>query len=232
VQNVLILNFTYEFSQTPPEIFIKSYLHEKIGMKKMLIGYDHLFGHNREGNEDLLQNLSKDMNFEIEKIPPLVIHDEIISSTRIRNALKNKDVRLTKEYLGYDYLVEGTVAKGDGRGSTIGYPTINLDYKEKHKLMPPNGVYLVSADFDGKIEYGMANLGTRPTFLNDGEQLLETNLFDFSQDVYGRNVKIAFIEFLRDEIKFQSVNELVEKIKDDEKRCREILRRDFPDKSF
>lgn len=223
--NLLIIPFTYEFSRTAPEDFILNYLVKKIGLKKMLVGYDHMFGRNREGTEELLKEAGVKYGFDVEKMPPLS-HDEniIISSTKIRNALKEGNLVQANEMLGYNYFVHGKVVHGHKRGRTLGIPTANFQIPNPHKLMPKNGVYWVSSEIDGVLKYGMANLGTRPTFTDETEATLEVNYFDFDGDLYDRELSVSFLHYIREERKYDAVEPLLKEIENDRRICEELLK--------
>ncbi|MCL5991770.1 MAG: riboflavin biosynthesis protein RibF [Bacteroidetes bacterium] len=225
IENLFIIPFNYEFSQTPPEVFIKDYLVEKFSMKKILIGHDHMFGKNREGNTDLLNQLGATLNFEVEKIDAFIENDTTISSTKIRTALMNKELDTANKMLGYSYLINGIVDKGEGRGRTLGYPTANIRVENINKQLPGVGVYFVSSEINGKTYNGMANLGTRPTFSNNNRIFLEVNYFDLNLDLYNLNLSVSFLKFVRDELKFKTVGELINQIKSDELHCRELIKK-------
>lgn len=224
VQNTLVINFTYEFSQTPPETFIKDYLIKQIGFKKILIGHDHLFGKNRGGNQQLLEQLSKEYSFEIEKVDPLIISDIIVSSTKIRNLINEKKIEIANKLLGYKYFINGVVIKGDQRGRKLGFPTANIEVNSPDKLIPPIGVYLVSIEIERNNYYGMANIGYRPTFDNNNKLTIEVNIFDFDQDIYGKHITMYFIKYLREEIKFNSIDNLLKQMQKDKENCIAILK--------
>lgn len=223
VENVLIIHFTYEFSQTPPDEFVQKYLIEKIGLRKFLMGREHFFGRNRQGSYELLLDLSKKFGFEIEKVEDYVEDDIVVSSTKIRHLLLEAGVATANKYLGYPYLVRGKVVHGNGRGGTIGYPTANIKPSDAYKLLPGDGVYLVSIEFDGKIMYGMANIGTRPTITTDTKSTLEVHIFDFSDDLYGMELTVHFHHFIREEKKFRNIDELAYQIEKDELICRDLI---------
>lgn len=225
IEHVLVIPFSYEFSQTSPDEFVRSYLSEKVGMKRMLIGYDHMFGKNREGNTDLLDKLGDELDFDIETIGPMHDNDEIISSTLIRKALADNDLDLANDMLGYPYMVDGQVTKGDGRGRQLGYPTANVQVLHPNKLMPQNGVYLVKAQINGGSYFGMANLGTRPTFTDDKMPTLEIHFFDFDKDIYNRTISVSFIKHLRNEQKFSGVEEFLEQLKIDNDNCKKWIKK-------
>ncbi len=225
VNDVLIIPFSVEFSRIPPEVFIKEYLFNKVGMKKILIGYDHMFGKNRKGNVDLLKRLSNDLGFETEKIEPRKNNGVTISSTKIREAISRGRIEEANKMLGYYYYAKGTVVKGDKRGATLGYPTANVGDIPSVKLIPANGVYLVNSVIRGKKRYGMANIGTRPTFAGDSEPILEVHFFDFDGDIYGEILDVSFMAFLRFERKFSGAEALKKQLDEDKKECLKKIKR-------
>ncbi len=223
VENTFVMPFTVEFSRTSPEDFVRKYLWEKIGMRIILIGYDHLFGKNREGNENLLSNIGKELGFSIEKVPPYVEDNEIISSSKIRKAVLNRDLETANRMLNYYYFLCGRVVRGDARGKKLGFPTANIKSSEPNKLMPANGVYFVYSVIEGKTVFGMANIGRRPTFTNDENSTLEVNYFDFDKDIYEENICVHFIKYIRPEKKFDGVQSFLAQLEKDKKLCmREI----------
>lgn len=212
INEVVVITFSYEFSQTPAEEFIRDYLYGKIGVKKMLVGYDHLFGKNRSGDSDLLGTLSKELNFEVERLDALVEQEIIISSTKIRNALAECNIELANDMLGYEYIVQGKVIRGDGRGKSIGVPTANIMLPDRHKLLPGNGVYLVSSIIEGQKYFGVSNVGTRPTFTIDTLPTVEVHFFELDKQIYDLDLNIAFMKYIRPEKKFGSIDELISQI--------------------
>lgn len=215
IENCVVMTFSFEFSQLPAEKFIREYLCEKIGMSKILVGYDHMFGKDRDGDEKLLERLGAELDFSVERIEAMVDNDVVISSTKIRNAIKAHQIEIANEMLGYDYMVQGTVVKGDGRGKQLGFPTANIIPPNIYKLIPGNGVYIVSSIIDGINYYGMANIGTRPTFHDNNTSTLEVNFFDLDMDLYGKELYINFHKFIRSEKKFNGPTELVNQINKD-----------------
>ncbi len=223
VEHLLIIPFSYQFSQTPPEIFVKDYLVNCIGVKKFLVGHDHSFGKNRAGNTDLIRSLAEHNNFEIEKVEPYIENGVIVSSSKIRHLLLETGVAAANQFLGYPYMVRGTVVHGNGRGSTIGYPTANIRPPDIYKLLPGNGVYLVSTVYQGNKYFGMANVGLRPTLTNDIKPTLEVNIFDFDEDIYNTKLSLYFHKFIREEKKFRHQEALVHQIELDERQCRDLM---------
>ncbi len=223
LENVLIIPFSYEFSRTKPEHFISNYLFGKVGMSKILIGYDHLFGKNREGSIELLQRLTNELGFEIEKVNPFSSGDRIVSSTAIRNSVKSGNMTIAADMLSYDYIVSGEVIYGDRRGRDLGFPTANIRPANRNKLLPGNGVYFISSIIDGKKYFGMANIGFRPTFKLQAAPMLEAHFFDFDSDIYGRKIAISFISFIRNEKKFDSVVELQGQLRRDKLKYSKLI---------
>lgn len=223
VNNVLILEFNEEFSKTPPERFVKDLLIGRIGMKKMLIGYDHMFGKNREGDIDLLLRMAPMNGFGVERIQAYSEREEVISSTKIRNLIKDCNIQLANEYLGYEYFLKGKVVVGDKRGAKIGYPTANVESLDPNKLLPGRGVYFVEVEIEESKFYGMANVGYRPTFKSENEKLLEVHIFDFDEDIYNKDIRITFKNYLRPEKKFPSADELLLQLKEDKIKSYDLI---------
>ncbi len=224
VDFTVVYPFTNEFSQIEPEKFIKEILVEKLNTKILVIGYDHKFGKNRSGNIETFKNASTLFGFEVEEIPAQEINEINISSTKIRKALFEGDVKTAAQFLGYNYFLSGLVVHGKKLGRTIGIPTANLKVENPDKLIPSKGVYFVKVEVNGFNGHGMMNIGTNPTTDNTPELKLEVNIFNFEQDIYNKNVKIEFIERVRDEKKFNSIEELIEAIKNDEKFCKSLIK--------
>jgi riboflavin kinase/FMN adenylyltransferase/tRNA pseudouridine(55) synthase len=224
LENVLVIPFTKEFAGTDPEVFVVNYLLEKVGFKKILIGFDHLFGNNRAGDIELLHRLSKEYGFEIEQLGEIQESNEKISSTKIRRALHEGNLEEANKMFGYEYFVLGRVVEGEKRGRTIGFPTANIESPSKNKLMPSNGVYFVSSEIEGKLYYGMANKGVRPTFKNDAEPNLEVHFFDFDKDIYGQDIPIYFHKFIREEKKFAGIDEIVAQLNKDKENCIKMIK--------
>jgi riboflavin kinase/FMN adenylyltransferase len=220
---LIVYPFTKEFAQIEPEKFIKEILVDKLKVKTLVIGYDHKFGKDRKGDINTFKTAAGKYGFEVEEIPAQEINDINISSTKIRKALFEGDVKGAAEFLGYNYFISGIVVHGKKLGKTISFPTANINIKDADKLIPKNGVYLVGVEVEGFKGFGMMNVGTNPTTDNDKSLKLEVNIFNFDKDVYTKNIKVEFIERLRDEKKFNSIEELINAIKNDEKICRQIL---------
>lgn len=220
---LIIYPFTKEFAQIEPEKFITEMLVEKLRVDTLVIGYDHKFGKDRKGDIHTFKAAAVKYHFEVEEIPAQEVNDMNVSSTRIRKALFEGDVKTASEFLGYDYFIQGEVVHGKKMGKTISFPTANLRINDNDKLIPKKGVYLVSVEVEGFKGHGMMNVGTNPTTDNDDNLKLEVNIFNFDKDIYGGIVRVAFLERLRDEEKFNSIAELIEAIKNDEINCKRIL---------
>ncbi len=223
VMEVLVVPFTEDFARTSAEEFIRNYLHDKVGFSHILVGYDHLFGRNREGNFELLVKLSKELHFEVEKIPAFILNEITISSTKIRNALSQNQIELANQLLGYDYFIKGKVVAGDGRGSNLGFPTANIKFNDGHKLVPSDGVYFVYSILDGEKIYGMANLGFRPTFYTDKKRILEVHYLNYSNMLYGKEIFVHFLKFLRNEKKFSSIDDFLMQLNQDKEFCLSLI---------
>lgn len=225
VDLVYILNFTKEFAEISAEDFFKRYLIEKTGLTDIVLGYDHNFGKNREGNFESLKEFGGKYGFGVHKVDEFKINGDRVNSTTIRNFLTEGNVSKASFLLGDNYYFSGKVIYGDKRGSSIGFPTANIEPLSEHKLIPKNGVYFVRAEVKEKKFFGMMNIGNRPTIAENTEIFIEVNLFGFSENIYGETVKIEFIEFLRDEKKFSSLEELVSQLKKDKETCYGLMKK-------
>lgn len=214
VDHLIIQPFTTGFSMLEYDDFVKEILVTQLAVDTLVIGYDHQFGRNRLGNIQTLIKLAGQLDFKVIEIPEQDIDHAAVSSTRIRNAIKLGDVSTAAELLGYNYCLNGIVVHGMKLGRILGYPTANLQVMDADKLIPANGIYAVKVKH-GEVEYGgMLNIGTRPTF-DDGPRSIEVNIFDFDGDVYGQTLQLEFIQRIRDELKFDSVDALIESIHQD-----------------
>ena len=204
IENLIIHPFDANFSQLSAEEFVKTVLVDQLHIQKIIIGYDHRFGKNRTANIDDLTAFGLKYGFEVEQISAQEINDISISSTKIRTALEDGEINLANEYLGYSYFLSGTVVKGKQLGRTIGFPTANIELEEEYKLVPKNGVYIVAAKIDGKSVYGMMNIGFNPTVQGE-KRTIEVHFFDFDLDIYDRHIRVAILQRIRSEEKFESV---------------------------
>ncbi|PQJ76746.1 bifunctional riboflavin kinase/FAD synthetase [Polaribacter glomeratus] len=220
---LIIHPFSKEFSRMTALEFVRDILVNQLNISKLIIGYDHHFGKNREGNITQLTEYSHLYDFKVEEIPAQDIDDVSVSSTKIRRALASGNLKTANNYLGYNFMLHGNVVNGKKLGGSIGYPTANIDVKESYKLIPKTGVYVVKSTIDKKIVFGMMNIGNRPT-VNGNHQTIEVHFFDFNQNLYDQNLTIELIYFLRDEEKFDSVEILIQQLKKDEETARNYIK--------
>ncbi len=220
---LIIHPFNKKFSQLTALDFIKDILIDKLNISKLIIGYDHHFGKNREGNIEQLVEYGRLYDFEVEEITAQNVDDISVSSTKIRRALASKNIETANKYLGYYFMLNGRVVKGEELGDKIGFPTANIYVKERYKIIPETGVYIVKSIFDNKEVFGMMNVGFRPTI--DGKhQTIEVHFFDFNQDLYGREITVEILYFLRDEQKFNSIELLITQLKKDKENTLNYLK--------
>ena len=222
IDNLIVHPFTKEFSELDSEDYVKNILVDQLKAKIVLIGYDHKFGKNRTADINNLKEYGIKYNFEVIEIKAEEINDIAISSTKIRNSIEEGDIQLTNSYLGYEFSFFGKVVRGNSIGKTLGFPTANIKIGTDLKLIPKNGVYLISTIINQKIIFGMMNIGIKPT-TNENTKSIEVNLFDFNQDLYDTNITIYIKQFLREEIKFDSLNELKLQIEKDKITCNSII---------
>ena len=216
VDNLIIHPFDTTFSELSAEDFVKKILIDQLNLGKIIIGYDHKFGKNRSADINDLIKLGKKYDFEVEQISAKEIDDISISSTKIRKALLEGNIELANKYLGHNYSLLGTIVEGRKNGRTINYPTANLKIEEDYKLVPKNGVYIVSSVFENKTVYGMMNIGKNPTV--DGvSDSIEIHYFDFNEELYNKKVSVNLISRIRDEQKFESLQLLKNQLDLDKK---------------
>jgi riboflavin kinase/FMN adenylyltransferase len=223
MENLFVINFTTEFSKQSPEDFVQKYLVQGIGLREVVIGYDHHFGKSRDGNFELLQKLGSKFDFSVTLIPEYSVEGVTVSSTKIRNALLAGDVSKAGKMLGRNYSFKGTIVHGDGRGRQLGFPTANLEVDNEDKLIPAKGIYAAECVVENEKHFGLLSLGSRPTFHEDGKIIPEFYIFDFDKDIYEEVMQVNMIEKIRDEEKFNSVDELISRMKKDEEIGRKIL---------
>ena len=214
--------FDKNFSELSPEEFVKNILVNKLNIKKILIGYDHRFGKNRTAGIKDLKKLGLKYNFNVIEISAEEQNNISISSTKIRNSIIEGNIRKANSFLGYDFSLKGKVIKGNKIGRTIGFPTANLEIDEEYKLIPKNGVYLIYTKFEKQVFFGMMNIGVKPT-LKFKKESIEVNLFDWEKDIYGEFIEVFFLDYIRDEKKFDSLIELTHQIKIDKKTCLKLI---------
>lgn len=214
IDNLIIHPFNQEFSRLTAEEFVKEILVNQLNIRKIIIGYDHRFGRNRTANINDLIVFGKEYGFEVEQISAQEINDNAVSSTKIRNAILEGNITLANNYLGYNYFFSGIVVKGKQLGRTIGFPTANIKINEDYKLIPKNGVYIVKSNYDKKTIFGLMNIGTRPT-VDGTNQTIEVFFLDFDKTIYDETLTVEIIEFIREEQKFDSLNDLKNQINED-----------------
>ncbi|MEC3876107.1 bifunctional riboflavin kinase/FAD synthetase [Chryseobacterium salviniae] len=220
IDTLFLKEFDEEFRNLTGEEFVRQILVDQLNIKYLIIGYDHSFGKNKSGNFELLQKLSKELDFEVEQMEAINIHENNISSTKVRNALLAGNIADANEMLGYPYSVSGTVVHGKKIGRTIGYPTANIE-TDSVKLLPKKGAYIVEVLVKGKLYRGMLSIGTNPTV--NGEKLtVEVYILDFGEDIYDEKITVTFRDFLHDEIKFEGLEKLIERLDEDKRLTQEF----------
>lgn len=222
VDNVVVVPFSRHFSEQTAEEYIADFLVKNFKPSYIVIGYDHRFGKNRSGDYRLLEQMKDTYGYQLEEITKETLDDIGISSTKIRGALSDGDVTLANDLLGYNYTLGGTVVKGLQNGRKLGYPTANIQVPDEYKLIPKTGVYAVKVQHKNTLYDGMLNIGYNPTF-NGTTQTVEVNILDFNQDIYGENLELQFIQYVRDEKKFNSLPDLIKAIDNDKVVIEKIL---------
>ena len=222
LKHLVIHEFSKEFSRTNSVNFIRDILVNKLNMKYMVVGHDHHFGKNREGTYDNLLELSELYGFQIERIEPQNVDDVVISSTKIRNSIKEGNIKKVNSYLCFYFSISGKVIEGNKMGSSIGFPTANIQINNKWKILPKDGVYAVKVFIKNVQYYGMLNIGNRPT-ISDLKHVIEVHLFNFSSNIYNEEIKVEFIERIRGEKKFSDLDKLKSQLKIDAINCKKIF---------
>lgn len=213
IKHLISIDFTDEFANLPAELFIRELLVKKLKSRYIVVGYDYRFGKKRQGDFNLLNMLSSKYGYTAIKIDKVVIDKLTVSSTNIRKLIKEGNIELANKMLGREFEMEGVVTEGDNLGKLIGYPTANINYK--NYIVPKYGVYITKT-FVGQDEYpSLTNVGIRPTIVDKNEVRIETYILNFNRDIYGQNVKISFLKYLREEMKFDSFNKLKLRIDED-----------------
>jgi len=222
IDNLIIHPFDKSFSELDPEKYVLEILVKKLKAKIILIGYDHKFGKNRTADINDLKMYGEKYGFKVIEIKAEEISNIAISSTKIRKAISEGDISTAKEYLGYDVTLSGRIVHGKSIGRTIGFPTANVEVSEGYKLLPKNGVYLIQSIINKKQVFGMMNIGVKPTLI-ESSKTIEINFFDFEGDLYDRNIRVNIKQFIRDEIKFESLELLKSQIQKDKINCNSII---------
>jgi riboflavin kinase/FMN adenylyltransferase len=213
VDVIVSIPFDEYMTKISAEEFVKNILVNKLGVEKVIVGYDFTYARNKEGNTDLLKILAKKYKFELEVIKPIKINGTRVSSTYIRSLVSKGNVSDVKKYLGYNYEIEGNVIQCRQIGRTIGFPTANIEI-DKNMITPKTGIYATKVYIDGKIYYGATNIGYNPT-VNGKSLSIETNILEFNEEIYGKTIKVEFLERTRDEKKFSSLEELKNQLEKD-----------------
>ncbi|WP_103664756.1 bifunctional riboflavin kinase/FAD synthetase [Gracilimonas amylolytica] len=223
VDVLLVIPFDRDFSLLTSEEFVREVIYKKVGVSEFVIGYDHQFGRDREGSIKTIEKLGKELGFASYVVSKQEMGDVTISSTLIRKTLSEEgDVKKAADYLNRLYLLNGIVAHGNKRGKPIGFPTANLKPEHENKVIPKNGVYAVKVRVEGNWYGGMMNIGIRPTFEGQ-ERTLEVNIFDFHDDIYGQTIQVRFIDRIRDEMKFEGIEDLKAQLSKDKQKTLELL---------
>ncbi len=224
IDHLIVYTFDKEFSELTYNEFVEKILVEKIGTHCLVVGYDHKFGKNREGGFDYLQKCAEKFNFKIEKLDVLLVKEDSVSSTKIREALESGKIEKANHYLGYLFTLHGTVVEGKQLGRKLGFPTANIEASDKYKIIPGYGVYAVKVELGNNGYNGMLNIGTRPTFNNNADnRSIEVHIFDFDGDLYGKEITLKFVGKIRDEKKFENIDMLVSQLVKDKKAALKIL---------
>ena len=222
VEVLIIQPFTKDFSRMSAIKFTRDILVNSLRVSKLMIGYDHRFGRNREATVQTLKSFGLDYNFKVDEIPAQDVESISVSSTKVRNAIRSGNFKLVNKFLSRPFYLSGKIIKGDKLGRTIGYPTANLKILEKYKLKPQNGVYLVRTKLKKQTYFGMMNIGIRPTISAKKNQI-ETHLFKFNGNLYGREMTLEILEKIREEKKFESIEKLKIQLDIDKRHCQKLI---------
>ncbi len=221
IDHLVVIPFDHQFANQTADAYVKDFLFAYFKPAIVIIGYDHRFGKGRTGNYHLLEQYGKELGFKVKEITEEILNEVVVSSTRIREALLNNDIAIANHFLGYPYFFEGIVVEGNQLGRTLGFPTANLHISSEEKLIPGNGVYAVkinrgswTVDREPDFLFGMMNIGVRPT-VDGKKRVIEVNIFDFNEDIYGKNLLISIVGFLRGEVKFSGLEALKAQLKED-----------------
>lgn len=224
IDHLIVLPFTKEFSELTACEFIENYLVQKIGVKHLVVGYNHQFGKDRKAGYEFLSECANRFGFTIEKLDAKSVNDDNISSTKIRGFLNEGKLNVANKYLGYEYFISGNVVEGNQIGRKIGFPTANIKIPEPYKQIPQDGVYAVRVKLNGDSFFGMLNIGTRPTIDSDlRNKNIEVHIFDFDKKIYNQTITVSFVKRIRDEKKFSGLDELTKQLDLDKSEIRKIF---------
>ena len=219
---LVIHPFSIEFSRLSADDYVKQILVEQLNVRKVVVGYDHRFGRNRTASLEDMYHYADIYDFEVIEIDAKKINSTAVSSTKIRKAIDDGNIELANNYLGHPFSIEGMVVHGDKRGRELSYPTANIDLQNQHKIVPKQGVYLVKSKFNDRVVYGMMNIGTKPTF-DTTMPSIEVHFMDWNGDLYGQEIQVELLKWVRDERKFKTAKELQTQIQMDEQNCRSSI---------
>ncbi|MFD1293121.1 bifunctional riboflavin kinase/FAD synthetase [Lutibacter holmesii] len=222
LEEIVIQPFTEDFSKLTALDFVRKILVNTLNISKLIIGYDHHFGKNREGNFEQLEEYGHTYDFGVNEISQKDIDNISVSSTKIRTAIENGEIEKANNFLGYYFILTGEVVSGNNLGEKIGFPTANLRIKETYKLLPKTGAYLVKSELNSKTVFGMMNIGFRPT-VSGKNQTIEIHFFDFKANLYGQKIQVEVVSFLRDEQKFESIEALQQQLKKDKEKSLKLI---------
>lgn len=223
LDNLVITPFSKDFAAMEAEDYVQKILVEHFHPSIIVIGYDHRFGKNRKGDIELLKELGPKYNYKVEEISVQTIEEISVSSTKVRNALLEGNIADANTWLAHPFIIQGKVVHGDKIGRTIGFPTANIQVNHNKKLIPPPGVYAVWAEVKGKRYQGALSISHRPTILENGELRVEVYLIDFNEDIYGEEVRLIFVDWIRGDLKFNNLEQLVEQINIDVQQVKNVL---------
>lgn len=224
LDNLVITPFSKDFASIEAESYVKDVLVKYFQPAVIVIGYDHKFGQGRKGDIHLLRELGPKYNFEVEEISAQTIDEISVSSTKVRNALLEHNIQEANTLLAHSFLIQGKVVHGDKIGRTLGFPTANIAIDDPYKLIPPVGVYAVWVDVGGKRYGGALNIGHRPTVTEEGELRVEVFILDFNEDIYGQDIRVVFVDFIRTDLKFESIELLKQQMHQDIEDIRSVLK--------
>lgn len=225
VDLMVVIPFNRDFSLLSSEEFVEDVVFNKIGIKEFVIGYDHHFGRDREGTIETVKEMGTNLGFNAHVVSKKEVGETTVSSSKIRKMINEKgDVEEAAKLLGRFYILNGTVVHGNKRGKGLGFPTANIKPDHQRKVVPKVGVYAVKVRINGQIFNGMMNVGIRPTFSEGYERTLEVHIFDFSDEIYGKPIQVRFITRIRDEIKFEGKEQLIQQLNKDKSVAKEILK--------
>jgi riboflavin kinase/FMN adenylyltransferase len=223
IENVIIHPFSQEFSRTTAQEYVEDILVKQLKAKVVVIGYDHRFGRNRSASITELKDYAEIHDFEIIEISKKEVEEVAVSSTKIRHAIEEGDVTTAASYLNKPFSVQGEVHKGKQIGRQLGYPTANLSIPEKYKILPADGVYVTQSEIGGKNYFGLTNVGLNPTISEGNQRTVETYYLDYNADLYSEKIKVEFLKRIRDELRFDSHEELINAMKEDEQYARDFI---------